>query len=210
LKVIVFGASRGVGAHAVQQALAAGHDVTAFARKAESIAQSHERLTIVAGDVTNPLDVAAAMPGHDAALVTLGADNRRAPTSLYSDAIANVIRAMRLSGARRLVALSNFGVLGETSGHPLTATLATLVRFAIRHTLVDHRKALELLHSSPVDWTAVRPMALNHGPRTGNYRVARKGLPSGGMRISRADVADFMIRQLDDKDHVRGTPALAY
>jgi hypothetical protein len=111
---------------------------------------------------------------------------------------------------RRLIVLSNYGVLSEGSRHPLTALLAWAVRLAVRDTLADHRLALEHLKRSSLDWIAIRPMALTNGPHTGIYRVASKGLPSGGTRISRADVADFMLKQLATPLPSGQLPALAY
>ena len=210
MKIIVFGASRGVGRSVVDQALARGHEVTAFARDPSSMDRFDDRLKGVAGDATDPTDVADAIPGHDAVFVTLGADNRRGATTLYSKAAENIVAAMSAAGVKRLIALSNFGVLGESSSHPLTALLAMAVRFVTRDMLADHRLALSHFRQSSLDWTAVRPMALTDGPLKGVYRISLDALPSGGSRISRLDVADFMLKELDERRFVGQVPALAY
>jgi putative NADH-flavin reductase len=209
MKLLIIGASRGIGLEAVQQALAAGHHVTAFARSPAST-PVESRLTWLSGDATNPADVDAAVAGRDAVISTLGSDNRRGPTHLYSTATTNLVRAMSASGVHRLVVLSNFGVLGESSCHPLTALMALGVRLGIRETLADHGLALAQLRKSSLDWTAIRPMALTDGPYTGLYRVAVDGLPAGGTRISRRDVADFMLKQLTSSAFLGQAPALAY
>ena len=209
MNLLIIGASRGVGRLAVEQALERGHDVTAFARNPSSL-PNHERLTVVHGDATRLEDVCNAVPGHDVVVSALGSDNRRGPTKLYSTATANIVQAMTAAGMRRLIVLSNYGVLSEGSAHPLTALLAWAVRLVIRETLADHRRALEHLRRSSLDWIAVRPMALTNGPRTGIYRVASEGLPGGGTRISRADVADFMLKQLASPLSSGQLPALAY
>lgn len=210
MNLLIIGASRGVGRLAVQQALDKGHRVTAFARDPSSLPSGQERLTVFRGDATNKDDVLEAVPGHDAVVSALGSDNRRGPTQLYSTAAANIVRAMTEAGVRRLIVLSNYGVLSEGSRHPLTALLAWAVRLAIRDTLADHRLALEYLRRSSLDWIAIRPMTLTNGPHTGIYRVAPNGLPSGGTRIARADVADFMLKQLAAPRSSGQLPALAY
>ena len=209
MKILVVGASRGVGRLAVEQALDAGHCVTAFARNLSSL-PSHEQLTLVRGDATSLTDVRNAVAGHDAVISAPGSERRGGPTRLYSTATANIVEAMSEAGIGRLIVLSNFGVLSESSSHPLTALLAWAVRLGIRETLADHRLALQHLRRSPLDWTAIRPMALTDGPRTGVYRVTPNGLPRGGTRISRADVADFMLKQLIDPASNGKLPALAY
>lgn len=210
MKILIIGASRGVGRMATQQALEQGHHVTALARDPSSLPSEHDRLTVLRGDATNESDIRRAVDGNDAVISTLGSDNRRGPTRLYSTATANLVRAMSDAGVRRLVVLSNFGVLSEGSCHPLTASLAWVARMVLRDTLADHRLALQYLQKSSLDWTAIRPMALTDGRHTGVYRVVSEGLPSGGARISRADVADFMLKQLAGRVSGGQVPALAY
>lgn len=209
MNVLIIGASRGVGLLAVQQALAAGHRVTAFARS-PATTPAGSRLTWISGDALNPADIDAAMAGQEAVISTLGTDNRRGPTQLYSAATHNIVRAMDAAGVHRLIVLSNFGVLAERSCHPLTGLMALGVQLGIRDTLADHGRALDQLRRSSLDWTAIRPMALTDGAHTGIYRVAREGLPAGGTRISRPDVADFMVKQLASPAFLGQAPALAY
>lgn len=161
------------------------------------------------GNAKNPDDIALALTDQDAVLCTLGADTRGV-TDLYSAAARNLCEAMPARGVSRLVFLSNFGVFGESSPHPVTACLAGIARFALKETLADHSKALGILKLSGLDWTAVRPMALTNGPSTGKFRVSEEGLPSGGWRVSRADVASFMLDQIDSERFVHCAPALAY
>ena len=210
MKIVIFGASRGVGRHAVEQALSLGHNVTAVARNAGTLQHLGGRATTVTGDVTSPSDVERSLAGQDAVLCTLGADDRRVANRLYSTAARTLAEAMPRAGVGRLIFLSNFGVLGEGSWHPATGLLASVVRRAIPGTLADHRCAIDHLRASSLRWTAVRPMALTNGVLTERYRVAPDGLPFGGTRISRADVADFMLKQLRDEQFLGLAPAIAY
>jgi putative NADH-flavin reductase len=208
-KVIVFGASRGVGRAFTELALAQGHRVTAVVRDPATLAPNHECLEVAAGDVSDRRSVRRHLDGHDMAFCTVGADTRGA-TTLYSDAAGNIADAMGVEGVRRLMFLSNFGVLGEKGRGIRTAAMVSLTKRLLRPTLEDHRRALDELTKHDLRWIAVRPMALTDGARTGEYRIVEDGLPKGGTRISRADVADFMLKQLDSDAYVHRVPAIAY
>jgi putative NADH-flavin reductase len=209
LKLIVFGANRGVGRHVVAKALADGHEVTAAVRSPQRMDLKHDRLDVVQCDVTDAAKVKAVMAGHDAAIATIG-ENSRGPTALYSTAAKTIVGAMAERGVRRLVFLSNFGVLDERGRGARQAALLFMVKRMIRHTLDDHRRALDALLASQVDWTAVRAMPLTNGPATGEYRVTADDLPPHGSSISRADVADFMVGEAARRQFVRMAPAIAY
>jgi putative NADH-flavin reductase len=212
VKVIVFGAGRGVGRSLTELAVAEGHRVTAVVRDPSTVDLNHELLDVVAGDVTDANSVRRCLGGHEMAFCTVGADRRGATraTTLYSTAARNIASAMAEQEARRLVFLSNFGVLGEKGSGARTAATVLIARLVLRPTLEDHRRALDELQKHDCEWIAVRPMMLTDGPRTGEYRVVIDGLPKGGTRISRADVADFMLKQLTGNDYVRRIPAIAY
>lgn len=209
MKVAVIGASRGVGRHIAEQALARGHEVTAAVRNPADVRLQHERLRVVTCDVLDAAAVGAAIQDQDVVFCAVGTDSR-GPTTLYSSAAQNVVAGMQQHGVRRLVFLSNFGVLDETASDAIGWLMLALVRRVIRHTLADHRLALEKISSSGVEWIAVRPMALNNGPMTSSYRIDPVGLPRNGRSIARADVADFMLKQADDDRYLQKVPAIAY
>lgn len=209
MKIVVFGASRGVGRSLIEQGLSSGYEVTAAVRTAAAVPLKHPRLRVLTCDVLDPDAVEGATAGQDVAFATLGTATK-GPTNLYSTGAANIARAMRIHHVRRLVFLSNFGVLGERAEDLRGATLLFLARRMIRHTLADHRRALELIGQAP-EWIAVRPMPLTHGPATGRYRVAVEGIPIRGVKIARADVAHFMLNHAAAGDaYVNKAPALAY
>jgi hypothetical protein len=122
----------------------------------------------------------------------------------------NIVQAMQAQQVRRLVFLSNFGVLGETAQDLRGAALLFLAKRLIRHTLADHRRALEEIQDHAPEWIAVRPLPLTNGPWTGQYRTAVDGIPAKSSHIARADVADFMMRQATDNRYLNKTPAIAY
>jgi putative NADH-flavin reductase len=209
MKIAIIGASRGVGRHIAEQALARGHQVTAAVRNPADVPMQHERLWVVTCDALDKAAVGAAIQDQDVVFCAIGT-NSRGPTTLYSSAARNVVTAMRQHGVRRLVFLSNFGVLDETGSDLISSLMLVLARRVIRHTLADHRLALDAMVGSGTEWTAVRPMALTDGPLTGNYRVDTAGLPRKGRSIARADVADFMLKQAEEDRYLRQAPAIAY
>ncbi len=209
MRVAVIGASGGVGRQIVEQALARGHEVTAAVRNPADMKLRHDRLWTVTCDAFDSEAVNAVIQEQEVVFCALGTPSRE-PTTLYSSAAQNVLAGMQRHGARRLVFLSNFGVADETANDFLSLMMLVLARRVIRHTLADHRRALEAFIRSDIEWVAVRPMALTDGPLTGRYRVDAFGLPHKGRSIARADVADFMLNQAQDDRYLRQAPAIAY
>ncbi len=186
MNIIVFGASRGVGRQVALQALAKGHDVTAFARNPKL--EPHPNLSVLAGDVLDAQAVARAVVGFDAVICALGSGNTN-QGNVRSMGTANIVAAMREAGVRRLVAVSSFGVGDSRKG--LVANIAWLF---LRAALEEHERQEVIIRSSGLNWTIVRPTGLTNDPATGNIRVGS----SGRGRISRVDVAAFVLNQLVD------------
>lgn len=207
--IVIFGASRGVGCCLTEQALAQGYRVTAAVRNPATVTIAHERLRVLPCDVLNPDAVDRAIAGQDVVFCTLGA-NAKGPISLYSAGAHNIVRGMQAHQVRRLIFLSNFGILNEKAQDLRGAALLFLIKRFIRETLVDHRRALEEIRGHAPEWVVVRPMPLSNEPWSGKYRIAVNDLPAKGMRIARADVADFMLRQATSDEYLYKVPAIAY
>ena len=209
MKVLIVGASRGVGRCLLEHALAQHHQVTAAVRNPAAVDIQHERLHVVSCDALDAESVSRAIVGQNVVFCTIG-DNSRGPTALYSTAARNIGQGMQAHWVRRLVFLSNFGVLGETAQDLRSAALLFLAKRVIRHTLADHRRALQEIQDHAPEWIAVRPLPLTNGPWTGQYRTAAEGIPAKSSHIARADVADFMLRQATDNRYLSKAPAIAY
>jgi putative NADH-flavin reductase len=208
MKIVVFGASGGTGRCLVRLALQKGHHVTAAVRDPQAQALRHDRLRFVRCDVTDQHAVRSAVDGQDAVLCALGGP--RKGVTLYSVGAGNVVRAMQEQRATRLAFLSNYGVLEERGQGVMTRLMLLLGKVALKDTLADHRRALDILDSSGLEWVAVRPMALTNGAGTTRYRVSTDGLPRGATHIARADVAHFMLNSVLTRDFVGKVPAIAY
>lgn len=207
MKLIIFGATGTVGRHLVDQALARGHDVTAFARHPSALELAHENLTLRAGDVLDPGAVADAVEGHDAVLVALGAGRKGKVRSIGTK---NVVDAMARHGIRRLVCMSTLGA-GDSYAALNFLWKRIMFGFLLRKAFADHQAQEAAIVKSDLDWVLIRPGAFTDGPATGTYKqgfpVTEKGLK---FKISRADIADFMLRQVTGNAYLRRAASLSY
>lgn len=206
--MLVFGASGATGREVVKNALDRGYSVRAFVRDPVKLKIRHANLDLMVGDVTSPTSVERAVKGSDAVVSALGSGNSLGSHPALSDGVQNIIRAMDRVRVRRLVYLSMLGVGG--SGKQLGVVDRYFVLpMLLRNEMQDHAREEGLIKRSTLDWVIVRPPRLTNGPYTGRFRSgedvrARTLLAS----ISRADVADFMVKQLTDGRYVHGTPAV--
>src|SRR2546421_1855562 len=206
MKIAVFGATGPTGRHLVSQALAQGHDVTAFARG--SLPQE-DRLRVVLGDTfTQPDTVAAAIRGQDAVLSALGVGNTFFPHGLMERSVRNIVQAMEREGVRRFVLMSAFGVGESRQDAPLLARL--MYSTFLRAIFADKKAAEDYLRASGLEWTIAYPVLLTNGPLTRSYRVGER-LPLRGIpTISRADVAHFMLGELARPQYLRRVAVISY
>ena len=199
MKIIVFGATGTVGRRIVDRALLEGHAVTAFARKAASVTLDHPRLTVAEGDAMNAEDVSIAVAGHDAAIVALGAGRNG---EVRSKGTQNVVNAMQQHGVRRLIVQST---LGAGDSRPALNFWWRRIMFGLllRPAYLDHQRQEEIVSASGLDWTLVRPSAFSDGPATNRYQHGfAPTVKNLALKISRADVAGFMLRQLTDQTYL--------
>lgn len=209
MNLIVFGSTGGTGRELINQALDQGHNVAAYARNPDKISDiEHASLEVVLGDVLDTANVERAVAGREAVLCAIGAGPER--TNLREYGTRNIIEAMEKTGVRRLVCQSSLGVGNSRTNLPFF-TKYIVVSIFLRHAFSDHERQEGVVRQSSLDWTIVRPPHLKDGPRTGVYQ---HGFPTTGARIkgwiSRADVADFMLRQLVDDAYLHKTPGVSY
>lgn len=207
MKVTIFGATGSVGQHLVNQTLGEGHQVTAVVRDPEKVAVVNENLQLAVADVTvNDHRLREAVAGSDAVMIALGDGTRGRVRSVGT---RHVVAAMKEVGVTRLICQSTIGA-GDSFAN-LNWIWRLIFRVPLRRTLADHVLQEQIVRESGLDWTIVRPAAFTDGEQTGRYRhgfaAQAKGLT---LKIARADVADFMTRQLRSNDYLRSAPALSY
>jgi putative NADH-flavin reductase len=209
MNIIVFGASGGTGRELLKQALDKGIEVTAFVRDATKLKDiQNPNLAVVSGDVLNKEDVNRSVAGHEAVLYAVGAGPKR--TTIREQGSRNVIEAMQASGVKRLVCLSSFGV-GDSKADLSFFTRYIVVGIFLRHAFADHERQEDVVKGSALDWTLVRPPHLKDGEKTGIYQEGL-ALAYGKIEgwISRGDLADFMLKQLEDDRYIRQAPRVSY
>jgi putative NADH-flavin reductase len=207
MKLVIFGSTGSVGRLMVKQALEQGHTVTAFARDPAKLGIQHANLRIAQGDATDLAAVEKAVREQDAVVCALGAG---AKGGIRSEGTRTIIRAMEASGVRRLICQSSLGV-GDSRENLNFFWKHIMFGMLLRQAYADHVAQENHVRQSRLDWTIVRPGAFTDGPRTGDYRHGFAGNDKAiTHKISRADVADFVLKQLTDRTYLHKTPALSY
>ena len=209
MKLLVFGSTGGTGRELVKQALEQGHEVTAFARNPDKLGDlTPPSLQVVRGDVLDPAAVEKDVNGHDAVLCAIGTGAGR--STLRAEGTRNIVRAMEKAGVQRLICQSSMGV-GDSRANLGFLTKYVIVPVFLRHAFADHERQEAVVKESTLDWIIVRPPHLKDGPRTGTYRHGFPTTDTGIQgKISRADVADFMLKQLADTTYLHQTPGVSY
>ena len=210
MNLLVMGATGFTGKELLVQALDQGHSVTALVRSPEKLDIENERLDIRVGSVTDPAAVQQALEDQDGVLSCLGARGLRAllGTDLITKSMQAIVPAMERSSIRRLIFMSALGVGGSAREAP--AVLRVVMGTALRRIAKDKAAGEDQLRRSNLDWTLVYPPSLTNGPRTMDYRVGEDLHVKATGKISRADVADFMLRQLNDATYIRTQAIISY
>ena len=202
LRVLIIGASGGTGRQLVQQALDLGHQVTAFVRKPARLKIEHPNLKVVQGNVLDYASVEAAMPGQSAVICALGHKRWFYPTRILSEGTRNILRAMKARNVPRFICETSLGI-GNAAGRGGFFNTFFVIPFILPFYFWDKVRQEEIIAESDRDWVIVRPGHLTNGAARGQYRHDLKpGDFVLGARISRADVADFMLKQMTDDDYL--------
>jgi putative NADH-flavin reductase len=199
MKLTIFGATGATGKCLVEQAIAAGHDVTAVVRDpARLTVPGHPRLAVVTANVMDPASITPAIAGRDAVLTALG-PHGTGPTTISQDSVRSIIRTMQETGTRRLITVSGSIVTDKGESPYLRYLLKPVVRGTfLRHVCADMRIAETAIRDSSLDWTIMRPPGLTSKAATGTYRTAIDSNLPHGFTVSRADLAACMLTLLDD------------
>ncbi len=195
MKLVVLGATGGVGLEVVKQAIERGHSVTAFVRAPERLEPFREQITIVQGNLLNSDELERALEGHDAALSAIGPRDPKANGRLLESFATALASAMLHSSIRRVIVVSVAFLFKDVIIPPAYL----FGRLLFPHHVADASAMENIIMKSGLDWTILRPPQFTDKPRTGKYRVREGRLPRFGFTISRADVADYMIRAVENR-----------
>ena len=209
MKIVVFGASRGVGINVVEQALQGGHNVTAFVRSPETFKLQHANLTVFKGDAMDASAVDQVIAGQEAVISALGPTRPPVPHMMETSA-KNIVAGMKKHGVKRLVSTTGAGVRQpEDQSKFIDHFFGFLLNILAKDVVLDSAANVRVIQSSDLDWTVVRYPRLMDGERKGIYRVGYVGKDSG-TQITRADGADFVLKELVEKKWLRKLPVVSY
>ncbi|WP_299680009.1 NAD(P)-dependent oxidoreductase [uncultured Tenacibaculum sp.] len=210
MKLIIFGATGTVGKHVVNQALEQGYDVTAFCRDKRKLSEvSNKKLQYFEGDVFNKKDVSEAIKGKEAVIIVLGSGKSR-KSSVRSFGTKNIIEAMEENNVKRLICQSTLGT-GESNNNLNFFWKYIMFGWFLKQVFLDHELQEKYVRASNLDWTIVKPSAFTDGEKTEQYL---HGFPSSlkslKLKISRADVADFILKQLRTNMYLLKSPGVSH
>ena len=209
MKIVVFGASRGVGLKVVEQALQAGHTVTAFVRNPSTFTLQHPNLTVFQGDSMDAAVVEKAMAGQEAVVSTLGPTRPPVPGMMEMSA-RNIVAGMKKHAIRRLISTTGAGVRQpEDQPKFVDYVIGFLLNLLAKSVVLDSAANVKIIQESDLDWTVIRFPRLMDGDRTGKYRVGYVSKDSS-TQFSRADAADFVLKELTEKKWLRKLPLVSY
>jgi putative NADH-flavin reductase len=210
-RVLVIGASRGIGLATVKALLARGHEVRALARSAGAIGIDDPRLEKIDGDARDRAVVVRALDRVDAVVQSLGVDfgpqTVLKGTTLFSQASRALVDAMHAVGVKRLLAVTGFGA-GDSRGHGGLLYDVLFFPLVLKRVYDDKDVEEQIVKASGLDWTIVRPGVLTSGPATGHYQVLTDPASWRAGSIARADVADFLAQEVTEAAYVGKTPVL--
>lgn len=205
LTIALFGASGKTGQHVLAQALRAGHRVRALVRTPAKITLADPRLAIIPGDVLNPADVARTVLGSDVVVSVFG-QVKGSPKQLQTEGTQHIVAAMRAQGVRKIISLSGGG-LPYKKDEPKFADklIRGIMKLVVPHVLTDAGGHADVLRASGLDWEIVRGPRLTDQPPTGKYRVGWVGV-NASTALGRADLADFILKQISSDEFVGQMP----
>jgi putative NADH-flavin reductase len=205
LHILIFGATGGTGRELVRQALEGGHDATAFVRRQTINLPMDQRLHFAIGSFEDRETLDRALQGQDVVISALGSD-QKGPTTVCTDAMRAILAAMQRQGVRRLLAVSAHGAAESRDTSLYTLAVWAKVGKKIR----DMEGMEELIRVSDTDWTIARPPHLINGRHTTKYRVGLDVKIRLTSKISRADLASFLLSAAADGTFIHATPRVAW
>lgn len=192
MKIIIFGATGGVGQQLITQSLEHNHEVTAFVRNKEKITQTHKNLRVIVGDIFQVEEVKKALENQDVVVSTLGnGDGLKKSNKLYL-MTKSIVDAMKQVGLTKIIYTASQGIDDEIPG-----AVGKIITWFLRNPLKDHKQAVEYIRNNNLNAVIVRPSSLTNSQLTKDYRVAHDTIPSSQKPVSRADVAHLILTAIE-------------
>lgn len=209
MKILIIGASRGIGKALMEEALKDGHKVRVLARHPDRLESTDSRLDLVQGDVRDLQSVKEAAQDMEIVCSCIGVPITFKAVDLFSVAAANLVKVVGQQPTLKLIAVTGIGA-GDSKGHGGFLYDRIFKPLFLKSIYEDKDREEEIIATGDIDWLIVRPAGLTNGPRTGNYRIINDLEGTTAKRISRRDVADFILCQAAQPSHFGKTPLITY
>lgn len=213
-RLLVMGANGGIGKQCVELALQAGHKVTAVLRTPANLTLTHHNLEVIKGDITDSRTFEKYLENKDAVISAIGVSGgfgSDKPTTLYSAGNANLLQAMQRAGIERVFFISASAIeISPVLPFFIRLVAKYIVQKLLRNMYADLRKMEALVKKSNTLWTIMRPPQLSNKPVTGQYRIAINAFLKNCLKISRADVAHFIINNINNPATYNATIEISY
>lgn len=200
MNILLFGATGGTGRQVLKQGLEKGYHITAFVRNPAALTIKDKKLFIVKGDIADASQITTSIKDQDVVISTLGVKTTNAlfhENTIISDGVRTIISAMRNNRVKRFIFVASFGV-----NRKIFFPEKLFMRTVLKNIFADIPRQENVITKSGLDWTIVHPARLTNGIYTGNYRIGGE-LPIGLFsHISRADVADFLLKAASSREFV--------
>ena len=209
MKLLIFGATGGTGKLVVEQALTSGNDVVAYVRNPTKLNLQDEHLEVIQCELSEEESIARAMQGVDAVISTLGPRARQKGRPI-TQGMQIILAAMQVQGVRRLIITSTLSARDPNDAlDSNTKRMVAIVKIVMQSAYEDIVQVAEAVRASDRDWTIIRLSLLNNKPKSGNVRAGLVSKGEVGTSISRADLADFLLKQVVDAKYLRQAPAIS-
>jgi putative NADH-flavin reductase len=209
MKLLIIGASRGIGKALLEEALQDGHTVRVLARDPGRIDPTDKALEVIKGDVRDLEAVSKVIRDMDVVCSCIGVPITFKPVDLFAEAAKNLVQAVQQQPGLKLIAVTGIGA-GDSKGHGGFLYDRIFKPLFLRTIYEDKDREEEIIMASTTDWLIVRPAGLTNGPRTGKYRIITDLEGSVATRISRRDVADFILSEMVQPTQFGKTPLITY
>ncbi|RPI79507.1 MAG: SDR family oxidoreductase [Desulfobacteraceae bacterium] len=209
MKILIIGASRGIGFSLFNQALSAAHEVTAMARDPSRLGVLNKQARVLKGDILDMNDLKEAVHGQEGVCITIGVKPAFKPVTVFSEGTRNVVNVMKNSNVKKLICVTGIGA-GDSKGHGGFLYDRIFNPLLLKTIYQDKDRQEEIVRTSDLDWEILRPGFLTNGSRTGRYRVVTDltGFTAG--KISREDTADYILKEFAEMRYVRKSVLLNY
>lgn len=211
MKIALFGATGPTGKYIIEEGLRQGHTLSVYTRDAAKLAAFSGKIEILAGDLKNREAIKACIAGSDAVISALGPNRAKTPEKRpVMHGLRNIISVMEELNVRRLIQVSTSSYSDPEDGFGLKSRALATLFSVVAHSAYDDIKATgELIAGSHLDWTLVRIPFLKDGPAEGDIDVGWYGKTRLGLKLSRGNLAKFLVDQASDRKFVRAAPAIA-